>query len=191
MYILGQIWVQLCPFYFCIFRLLSASTPPYSQPQLAGSQNLFCKRPSSKNTNLFKLRPYLEEIWVKENNQRQVHSWSITWGGRSVHTGPGTNAQGRPSLRTTSAANWATARPLSMRCWAAHHQQYHDHGRKLKTNPGQLHRLHPHRHRYLPETLPPLWLKWPPFLTTVNMPGVLKHQSILSLPEIPAFFFLL
>lgn len=98
MYILGQIWVQLCPFYFCIFRLLSASTPPYSQPQLAGSQNLFCKCPSSKNTNLFKLRPYLEEIWVKENNQRKVHSWSITWGGHSVHTGPGANAQGWPSI---------------------------------------------------------------------------------------------
>lgn len=93
MYILGQIWVQLCAFYLYIFRLLSASTPPI-QPQLAGSQNFFCKRPSSKNTNLFKLRPYLEEIWVKKNNQRKVHSWSVTWGGgQNAQAGPGAHSR--------------------------------------------------------------------------------------------------
>jgi len=70
MYILGQIGVQLGTFHLYIFRLFSASTPPM-QPQLAGSQNFFCKRPSSKNTNLFKLRPYLEVIWVKKNNQKE------------------------------------------------------------------------------------------------------------------------
>lgn len=135
MYILGQTSVQLCLFYFCIFRLLSASTPPYSQPQSAGSQNLFCKRPSSKNTNLFKLRPYLEEIWVKENNQRKVHSCSITWGGQSTHTGPGTNAQGQPSVPPWEPPHQQSeAKPGPCNCGVQQHTTNNimDHGRKLK-----------------------------------------------------------
>lgn len=124
MYILGQIWIQLCPFYFCIFWLLSASTPPYSQPRLAGSQNLFCKRPGSKNTNLFKLRPYLEEIWIKENNQSAVHSWSITWEA-TAHTGLGASAQGGPSVPPCHCCSpWAPAQQTGAGPWKWGVQQH-------------------------------------------------------------------
>lgn len=72
MFILGPTMSLLPSYLQRAFRAEVAFPFPFLiSPWVTGSQNFFCKCLSFKNTNLFKPMPYLEEIWVKKNNQKE------------------------------------------------------------------------------------------------------------------------